>query len=309
MSRPKRRCHRGAHWRLDPNGGIYNQASGLAWSVLILPYIEESTVSENTLKIWEDMKKTAPGQDAYSGKMDAINKLLLPMYLCSSDEGLKYQLEKYGSADRRGMSYAGVAGSYFARTGDCVKAAINGHWKQPGRYCISADMSFLGPVNYDGLMIQGTPVSIKSASDGLSKTAMIGERNYQIRTWMIGAFANTPTDPVSSPRGPASPPDGPQPMSALFAMKNLTNLWPINHDPYVACYVDHNNDAGDRPQVPSTTPKLITTNDLPFGSYHKGGANFCFGDGSVRYLNDNLDSKVYLAFGSRNGDETVSDTN
>jgi prepilin-type processing-associated H-X9-DG protein len=48
-------------------------------------------------------------------------------------------------------------------------------------------------------------------------------------------------------------------------------------------------------------------NDLPFGSRHSGGANFCYGDGSVKFLPDNLDSKVYLALGSRNGEETVSD--
>jgi prepilin-type processing-associated H-X9-DG protein len=97
-------------------------------------------------------------------------------------------------------------------------------------------------------------------------------------------------------------------MTALFAMKNLTNLWPVNHDPFVACYVDHNNDLGDRPQVPTTTPKRITVNDLPFGSFHKGGANFCFGDGAVHYLVDNIDSAVYLAVGSRNGDEVTSDS-
>ena len=299
----------GSTFALDKNGGIYNQASGLAWSVLILPYVEESTISENVLTIWETMRKGG-GQDAYSGTMDPINRLMLPMYICPSDEGLKYQLEKYGSADRRGMTYAGVAGSYYARTGDCVTSAINNRWKQPGRYCISAEMTGLGPVNYDGLMIQGTPVSIKSVSDGLSKTVMIGERNYQIRTWMIGAFSNSDaTDPQGSARGPAVAPDGPQPKTALFAVKNLSDLWPINHDPLVVAYVDHNNDMGDRPTILPTTKKLIPVNDLPFGSYHKGGANFCFGDGSVRYLNDNLDSKVYLAIGSRNGGETVSDPN
>ena len=182
--------------------------------MLILPYVEEANVSENALQTWEDMKKAPPGQDAYNSKMDPINKLLLPMYLCPSDEGLKYQREKYGTADRKAMSYCGVAGSYFARTGDCVTAAVNGRWKQPGRYCISADMAFLGPVNFDGLLIQGSPIATKQVSDGLSKTLLIGERTYQIRTWMIGAFAKaSPGDPPSNPRGAPLPPDGPQPIA------------------------------------------------------------------------------------------------
>ncbi|MFO0788573.1 MAG: DUF1559 domain-containing protein [Pirellulales bacterium] len=297
----------GSTLALTPTGTTYNQASGLAWTVVILPYIEEAKVSEDALRIWDNMKKAPPGQDAYSSTMDSINKLLLPMYLCSSDEGLKYQIEKYGNADRRAMSYCGVAGSYYARTGDCVKAAVNNSWKLPGRYCISADMTGLGPVNFDGLLIQGWQVGLKSISDGTSKTLLFGERTYQVRTWMIGAFAlASPSDPGGTARTSAVP-DGPQPSSALFATKNVTDLWPINHDPFVACYVGHDNKAGDRPEVPDSTPRKITCNDLPFGSQHKGGANFAMGDGSVHFLVDNLDSKVYLGLGSRNGEEAVGD--
>jgi prepilin-type processing-associated H-X9-DG protein len=40
---------------------------------------------------------------------------------------------------------------------------------------------------------------------------------------------------------------------------------------------------------------------------HAGGANFCYGDGSVKMLPDDIDIKVFLALGSRNGEETVSD--
>jgi prepilin-type processing-associated H-X9-DG protein len=45
---------------------------------------------------------------------------------------------------------------------------------------------------------------------------------------------------------------------------------------------------------------------LPFGSFHKGGVNFAFGDGSVQFLNDTMDTKTYLALASRNGEEVVS---
>jgi prepilin-type processing-associated H-X9-DG protein len=137
---------------------------------------------------------------------------------------------------------------------------------------------------------------------------MIGERFYQIRAWMIGAYWRDPRDPPGNPRiRPEPPPDGPQPTTAFFACKNLSEKWPINHDPYTACYIDHNNALGDRPEVPETTSRLISVNDLPFGSLHKGGANFCFGDASVKFLPDEIDIGLFLALGSRNGDETVSD--
>ena len=43
----------------------------------------------------------------------------------------------------------------------------------------------------------------------------------------------------------------------------------------------------------------MTVNDLPWGSLHKGGANFCNGDGSVRFLTDDLDMKIFLAMAWR----------
>jgi prepilin-type processing-associated H-X9-DG protein len=44
--------------------------------------------------------------------------------------------------------------------------------------------------------------------------------------------------------------------------------------------------------------------ELSFGSRHPGGANFAFGDGSVRSLQDSIDAAAYSALGSRNlGDQ------
>src|SRR3954452_7398079 len=50
---------------------LYSSGSGLGWQALILPFVEESGVSESALKIWDDMKQPPPvgqgAQDAYSG--------------------------------------------------------------------------------------------------------------------------------------------------------------------------------------------------------------------------------------------------
>ncbi len=82
------------------------QGSGLGWPVHILPYIEQSTVSEEALAKYQERN------DAYSSVMDELNSLLPPMYLCPSDPDLAHQREKYGNANRKAMSYAGVTGSY-----------------------------------------------------------------------------------------------------------------------------------------------------------------------------------------------------
>ncbi len=276
------------------------QGSGLGWPVHILPYVEESTVSKSALETYKTTAN-AYADDDNNGTTNLLNSLLLPMYLCPSDPDLKYQQEKYGDSvaakGRKGMSYAGVSGSYYARTGICTSS------KTPGRYCVSNDVAgLLGPNNYDGLLIQDWPVSLQKVTDGTSKTLLIGERTYQIRAWMLGAYWVNPKDP---PGFYTTAPKGPQPATAFFASKNVTDKVLLNHDPYTGCYIGHDNSLGDRPPVPDTTPRTISVNDLPFGSFHPSGVNFSFGDGSVRLIADDIDTKLYLAMGSRNGEEAI----
>src|SRR5262245_58937729 len=43
-----------------------------------------------------------------------------------------------------------------------------------------------------------------------------------------------------------------------------------------------------------------------FASEHPGGSNFCFADGSVRFLRNGINPATYCALGSRNGGEVIS---
>jgi prepilin-type processing-associated H-X9-DG protein len=47
-------------------------------------------------------------------------------------------------------------------------------------------------------------------------------------------------------------------------------------------------------------------NDVPFGSSHKGGANFLFCDGHIGFLLDEIDTNLYQAFSTRAGREAIS---
>jgi prepilin-type N-terminal cleavage/methylation domain-containing protein/prepilin-type processing-associated H-X9-DG protein len=58
---------------------------------------------------------------------------------------------------------------------------------------------------------------------------------------------------------------------------------------------------------PINTPATTTNSDYSFRSQHVGGAQFLFGDGSVSFLSQNIDTiVVYPALGSRNGGEAVA---
>src|SRR6185369_10967500 len=58
--------------------------SGLGWPVLILPYVEESTLSDQALERFKVIG------DAYAvdAVMDELNRQFLPMYGCPSDGDL-----------------------------------------------------------------------------------------------------------------------------------------------------------------------------------------------------------------------------
>jgi len=43
--------------------------------------------------------------------------------------------------------------------------------------------------------------------------------------------------------------------------------------------------------------------DISFGSNHSGGANFCFGDGTVRFLSNNINFAIYQAAATRDAGE------
>jgi len=42
---------------------------------------------------------------------------------------------------------------------------------------------------------------------------------------------------------------------------------------------------------------------IGFRSFHPGGANFSLGDGSVRFVSENVDGQAYRAMASRMGGE------
>jgi prepilin-type N-terminal cleavage/methylation domain-containing protein/prepilin-type processing-associated H-X9-DG protein len=270
--------------------------SGIGWQVQILSVLEESGVSEDALA------KYKATNDAYSGAgMDALNALMLPMYLCPSDPEMVNIKDKFDTTtqNRRGMNYAGVMGSYYARTGTCPGT------KTSGKYCITSSATGLaGPNNYDGLLIEGWPVTLKSATDGLSKTLLIGERWYQARAWMIGAYWSGATDPTSVALVPP-PPNGPQPTALFFYCKNITDKVPINYDLNISCYQLHDNTT-DRPVIPNPVLTL-SLNNLPWASFHPGGVNFSYGDGGVKFMPNDIDITTYLSLGSRNGGETLSE--
>ena len=57
----------------------------------------------------------------------------------------------------------------------------------------------------------------------------------------------------------------------------------------------------------NTEPVINRTNKGEIYAFHPGGAQFCFADGSSRFVSDSLETVVGIAMVTRAGSETRSD--
>ncbi|MEA1949797.1 MAG: DUF1559 domain-containing protein, partial [Planctomycetota bacterium] len=136
-----------------------------------------------------------------------------------------------------------------------------------------------GDMPYNGIFSWGKQNRLGDVSDGLSSTLMVGEFVQRdsirpqypgnVRGWMIGGNWSGP---------PGS-----------YSFKVVSRGVPNQQlDRYSASW------------------SLITPyNHLPFGSRHPGGCNFVFGDGSVHFINGEIELETFRQMATVNGGETI----
>ncbi len=285
------------------------QANGPSWLVIILPYLEQGALDGEISRLLELGRTNNNNNDVdiqflTDEAENQMNAYRISLYHCPSDGDAVDELDP--SRQRLGANYCGVAGSYEARQrrAGLLNVAGNGCTttldESPG--CVVAD-SFLGNINVDGMLFPGSVIDLRTVEDGTSNTLLIGERWYQFRGWTVGSWHRHTTSRAN--RTPAKPLNFVARTTAMFKSKNLNDRYPINANLYeVGFYQAHNNNL-QRPEMPDGALQPIPLSDLPFASFHPGGAVFARVDGSVHYISDDIDIDVLLALGSRNGGETI----
>jgi prepilin-type processing-associated H-X9-DG protein len=161
-----------------------------------------------------------------------------------------------------------------------------------------------GPGNYVGCYGQGDPAAAPDQGDGVffrnsrtrlldiedgKTTLLVGERPGTLRALaapgtQVANWAGIYIIPSRSPF--AAPP--PNPVS----------------DPKLV--LGHTGSPGGNPPVhpPNADPACLAD----FGSWHSGGSNFLFADGSVRLVGGQIDAHVYAGLATRAGGEPLSAT-
>ncbi|MCA9028638.1 MAG: DUF1559 domain-containing protein [Planctomycetaceae bacterium] len=179
-------------------------------------------------------------------------------------------------------SYVGVTGA--GRSGNVKILETGPPQTTPWPLC--------GDYDTDGLFVPLQRRKISHILDGTSNTIAMGEQVYQKRSWWKGAYhvVNTETQ------------------VCLYVTKNMR--YPINSVP---------NETPDPENTSTTvkwyvadfeaghTPRATLFNDIWLGSRHTGGAFFLLADGSVRFINENINFDLYQDLGTLSGGEVIAD--
>jgi len=202
----------------------------------------------------------------------AVGNVPIPIYLCPSATITTSGNSSEGTAGIRNATtnYFGVMGPN-ARTTDPFTLTLGGrtYSYRVGNPTTNGAYACSGMLQQyrdtPGSITTGFIVKLTTVTDGLSNTLMVGERSV------------TPPGGLNDYRSWIRGNNG-----GSGATKNVA--YPINSTNY-----DGNSNF----------------NDISFGSNHTGGANFLMGDGSVRFVNQNINLTVLQMSASMTEGEVV----
>ncbi len=256
-------------------GAGQSRSHGLFTS--ILPYIEQGNLF-NAVNFSFSAGSTSgnlmfgilPGAVQFTAFSSAVNT-----YICPSDTTLQ---KSNTTVVDQGTAY--VPGSYASNNGTLDTVHGNICWQ----YTAS-----------DGAFSRDWFYSAAGITDGLSNTLFLGEASRFLNDpeiyfnyWNRVAWVNSVVGLTGTSRTMGF---------ALTAPRLNANLQ-IPDPPAVT--------PSNAWLVPGTAGYVGETGQFGFRSQHPGGANFLFGDGSVRYLKNGIALSVYRGLSTRSGGEVIS---
>jgi len=143
-------------------------------------------------------------------------------------------------------------------------------------YCVLAGWPIIQPADWNGIMTY-EPCRIAQITDGTSSTFMLVEDAGRPELWRMGRRA-----PGGSNNGGWADPD------YELALDGSDSLFSGQGQGFGTCVMN-------------------CTNDNEVYSFHFGGANFLFGDGSVHFIRDTIRNDVFAALTTKATGEIISD--
>ena len=252
------------------------EGPGWAWSVFILPFIDQAPLY-NALNV-QSGSSTIP----IGGPTSANNKFL-PCYSCPSDAsdeeggamlggvtlgwqdlaGNFYKKSNYPAVNGMGLASGAIPGLDPDAT-DCTSGPADTIWTSYASVA-TVDPSFnlegTCTKKWEGCFGSCTNTRIRDMTDGTSNTLLVGERDMtkaQGAVWMRPQIVPTPSG------------------AAILGVVSVK----LNTQDLLA-------------SIP------ITAGQDGFGSTHEGGCHFLMGDGAVRFIQENINMGIYRDLGAR----------
>ena len=246
---------------VTPTGGSMDDCGHWAWSVFLLPFVDQASLY-NLLD---------PG-NVHASVAIAAHEVEMrdtyPAFRCPSGLGPAY----HSAAGRK------ISNSDFNPNGSDKPLSVT-HYVVSNNTATVRLFQASNPARGDtgavGPFFQNSRVNFSDFIDGTSNTILAGERAYQraggdlnYAGMLFCVRGNADSDPILSGMPTAS--DGPGGWNQGLLTIAGSARYPINVP------IDSNAD-GD-------------PESMAYSSNHEGGAHFLLGDGSVRFISENIDS-------------------
>ena len=266
----------------DGNG---NGPSGFAWGALLLPFIEEQNLHSQfnfNVPCWAPVNAAAA-------------QTKVSVFLCPSASGGDgtFSIDQY-VGDPWGPELIPVGSNPFSTPiiFSVCHYITNAGCHQPwGRELAINNFDLPEVVMIDGAPVKtyiegsfyrNSHLGAKHFTDGLSHTIFLGEHSSYLsdKTWV-----GVPPFSVSCPKFPFA--------SDCNSGGDLVG-------------VHSGADIHDHPQVIIHAPNNPVGHTDQMWSEHGEGCNVSFGDGSARFIEENIDLDLWVALSTRNGNEMIS---
>ena len=254
-----------------------NDSRQCSWMALILPYIEQSNLY-NTIN-WNLGMKDSGGRPTSNV---AIAQSVVPTYRCPSDASGAVGNGRYGTREWLGRWPDDIFGKFG---GTNYKGCMGSDWNW-GVFANPMGGTPNGLDGGNGIFVRdenvrgANPKDVRNMSqvtDGLSNTLAIGEALPELvsHTWWYGMNATEATSAI-----------------------------PLNY--YVGVFRTTNSRTNYFGSQTLFAPFWDWNNNYSFASQHPGGGMFTYGDGSTRFISENINLQTYRALGTMNGGETAT---
>lgn len=152
----------------------------------------------------------------------------------------------------------------------------------------------------NGMLTKAVPCRIRDVIDGTSNTLMLVEAAGKPDVWVFGK--------IMTASGYASSPTKAKDKIVVFNGSYYNQNGTGWADPDTGFALDGTNRTNDPTGFTLGGTQVINaTNDGEAYSFHKGGCHVGMGDGSVRFVAENMNAKTFAALFTRNGGEVVGE--